>query len=541
MADAGGSGTGSRGDVSVSDRTEHGLAPASASAPREQGPPGGASRWRAGRGLAGVAALVAAFFALALIAPGVVPAEGAHIGFYSVLPALFTLLLVFVTRNVVTSLFLGVVTGGVVTGQFNIIERFLIPAIGSASFATILLVYLWALGGLIGLWTRTGGAQAFAERAGRTIVRGPRTARFFAWLVGVIFHQGGTISTILAGTTVRPVTDAQRVSKEELTYIIDSTASPVATVVPFNAWPLYVAGLVIGTTPLFATEAAAIAFFFSSIPFNFYAIFAVISTLLFAWGWLPWVGGKMKRAIDRARTTGQLNAPAAQPLAADELTTLRLPKDYPVGVSDFIVPMGTLLGVAIIPYFVTGQVRIAEAFGLAVLVAIVLALIKGLPLKEAIDGFIDGCKGVTVGALILALAVTLGEVSRSLGTAAYIVETTAQLVVPALLPAIFMAICMMVAFSIGSSWGTYAVVFPLAMPLAYAIDPNPLYMHLCFGAVLGGAVFGDQCSPISDTTILSALACGGDVMDHVTTQLPLALAAAGLGAVVATALAMFVV
>lgn len=457
------------------------------------------------------------------------------------LPALFTLVLVFITRNVVASLFLGVVTGGVVSGQFNVIEQFLIPAIGSESFATILLVYLWALGGLIGLWTRTGGAQVFAERAGRTIVRGPRSARFFGWLVGVIFHQGGTISTILAGTTVRPVSDAQRISKEELTYIIDSTASPVATIVPFNAWPLYVAGLVVGTTPLFATEADVVSFFFRSIPFNFYAVFAVLSTLLFAFGWLPWVGGKMQRAMHRARSTGQLNAPTAQPLAADELTTLRLPKDYPVGIADFIAPMGTLIGVAILSFILTDIVRIAEAFGLAVLVAIVLALVKGMPLKEAIDGFIDGCKGVTVGALILALAVTLGQVSETLGTAAYIVETTAQLVIPAILPAILMAICMAVAFSIGSSWGTYAVVFPLAMPLAYTVNSDPLYMQLCFGAVLGGAVFGDQCSPISDTTILSALACGGDVMDHVTTQLPLALVAAGLGAVVATALAIFVI
>lgn len=491
-------------------------------------------------GARGVLLLAVGFAILAALAPRTMPAEGGHIGFFSVLPALFTLLLVFLTRDVITSLFLGVVTGGIVSGGYNVVDRFFLPAIGSESFATILLVYLWALGGLIGLWTRTGGARAFAERAGRSIVRGPRSARFFAWLVGVIFHQGGTISTILAGTTVRPVTDEQRVSKEELTYIVDSTASPIATVLPFNAWPLYVAGLVVGTTPLFATEEMSVAFFFQSIPFNFYAIFAVLSTLLFALGWLPWTGGRMKAAIERARTTGLLNAPGAQPLAADELTQLKMPDDYRSGIADFLVPMVTLLGVAIIPYFLTGSVRIAEAFGLAVLVAIVLALIKGLPLKEAIEGFIDGCKGVTVGALILALAVTLGEVSRTLGTAAYIVETTAQLVVPALLPAILMAICMAVAFSIGSSWGTYAVVFPLAMPLAYAVDPSTFYMQLCFGAVLGGAVFGDQCSPISDTTILSALACGGDVMDHVMTQLPLALAAAGLGAAVATGLALFV-
>jgi Na+/H+ antiporter NhaC len=497
-----------------------------------------ASATSANRSRIGVLAVAAGLILIGLLAPGVLPAEGQHIGFASLLPAGLTLALVFITRDVVTSLFLGVVAGGVVSGQLNVINQFFLPAIGSSSFATILLVYLWALGGLIGLWTRTGGARAFAESAGRSIVRGPRSARFFAWLVGIVFHQGGTISTILAGTTVRPVTDQHRISKEEVTYIVDSTASPIATVIPFNAWPLYVAGLVIGTTPLFATEDAAVSFFFRSIPFNFYGIFAVTMTLLFALGWLPWVGGRMKRAMERSRTTGQLNAPGATPLAADELTTLQVPDDYPGGVSDFAVPMLTLLGVAIVPYFITGSVRIAEAFGLAVLVAIVLALLKGMPLKTAVSGFIDGCKGVTVGAIILGLAVTLGEVSRSLGTAAYLVETTSQFIVPAALPAILMGICMAVAFSIGSSWGTYAVVFPLAMPLAFAINPDPFYISICFGAVLGGAVFGDQCSPISDTTILSALACGGDVMDHVTTQLPLALAAAGTGAVLSTALAL---
>ncbi len=491
--------------------------------------------------------LIAFLVLLWIFAAGEAPEEGAHIGFWSVLPALTTLLLVFVTREVVSSLFVGIAVGGIVSGQLNVIQAFLIPAIGSASYATILLVYLWALGGLIGLWTRTGGARAFAEAAARSLVRGPRSARFFAWLMGIVFHQGGTISTILAGTTVRPVTDAQRISHEELTYIVDSTASPAATVIPFNAWPLYVAGLVTGTIPLFASEAEVVTFFFRSIPVNFYGIFAITFTLLFALGWLPWVGGKMQRAMVRSRETGALNAPGARPLAADELTTLRIPSGYRGGVADFLVPMGTLLGVAIIPYVIArlrgleGQVYIAEAFGLAVLVAFALAVARGLSLTEAMEGFVDGCKGVTIGAIILGLAVTLGFVSRALGTANFIVDATAGIIQPMLLPAILMAICMAVAFSIGSSWGTYAVVFPIAMPLAWAINPDPFYMQLCFGAVLGGAVFGDQCSPISDTTILSSLACGGDLMDHVTTQLPLALAAAGLGAIAATLLAATVV
>lgn len=484
--------------------------------------------------------LIAAGVALWVTGPRQPPVEGAHIGFWSLLPALVTLAVVFITREVIVSLLLGIVVGGLVSGQLNILGAFVLPAVGSESYALILVVYLWALGGLIGLWTRTGGAVTFARWAAARIVRGPRSAMLFTWLMGIIFHQGGTISTILAGTTVRPVSDAQRVSHEELTYLVDSTASPAATVIPFNAWPLYVAGLVVGTTPLFATETDAVTFFFRAIPFNFYGIFAVLSTLLFALGMLPWTGEKMKRARIRARETGELDAPGASTLAAAELSVPRVPAGYTSGLADFAVPILTLLGVAIIPYFVTGTVRIAEAFGLALLSGFALALLKGMSLREALDGFVSGCKGVTVGAIILGLAVTLGFVSRQLGTAGFIVDSVAGAMPEVVLPAILMAVCMAVAFSIGSSWGTYAVVFPLAMPLAYAVNPDPFYVTLCFGSVLGGAVFGDQCSPISDTTILASLACGADVMDHVTTQLPLALAAAGLAAAVTTLLAAFV-
>jgi Na+/H+ antiporter NhaC len=490
--------------------------------------PSDVRRWTTAAGVGALLLLIAVF------STGRMPDEGAHIGVWSVFPAITTLVLVFVTREVISSLFLGVAVGGIVSGELNLISEFLIPSIGSPAYALILLVYLWALGGLIGLWTRTGGARAFATWAGRGIVRGPTSARFFAWLMGIVFHQGGTISTILAGTTVRPVADEHRISHEELTYLIDSTASPAATVIPFNAWPLYVGGLVAGTIPFLPDEAAAVEFFFRSLPFNFYGMLAVLTTLLFALGWLPWVGGKMARATRRARETGALNAPGAQPIAAEELTTLQVPRGYRTSIADFLVPMLVLLAVAIIPYFLTGTVRIAEAFGLAVLAAFGLALAKGMRLGEAMDGFIDGCKGVTVGAIILGLAVTLGEVSKALGTAAYIVEATTGIIQPVLLPAILMAICMAVAFSIGSSWGTYAVVFPIALPLAYALSADPAYIAVCFGAVLGGAVFGDQCSPISDTTILSSLACGGDLMDHVTTQFPLAFGAATVAAIFST-------
>jgi Na+/H+ antiporter NhaC len=514
-----------------SDSTEPSPTPPTPAEPPRAGPHGRARRW------ATAAALMAAILLLVFLSAGDTPAAGGHIGFWSLLPALTALVVVFVTREVISSLFLGIAVGGIVSGQFNLITAFLIPAIGSSSYAVILLVYLWALGGLTGLWTRTGGAHAFAAVAGRSLVRGPRTARGFAWLMGMIFHQGGTVSTILAGITSRPLTDEHRISHEELSYIVDATASPTASVVPFNAWPVYVAGLVVGTIPLFPDEAAGVAFFFRSLPYNIYGILAVTAALLFAVGALPWAGRRMARAAARARETGALNSPTAQPIAAEELTRLHIPPGYNGGMVDFVLPMATLLGVAIIPYFFTGQVRIAEAFGLAVLVAFAVALLKGMRLGDAMAGFIDGCKGVTIGAVILGLAVTLGLVSRSLGTATYIVEATSHLIVPALLPAMLMAICMAVSFAIGSSFSTFAVVFPLAMPLAFATNPDPQYVAICFGAVVGGSVFGDQCSPISDTSILSALASGGDLMDHVTTQLPLSLVLAALAAMLSTMLA----
>lgn len=465
----------------------------------------------------------------------IIPEQDGHYGIWSIMPPLVAIILAFWTREVVSALFIGICLGGVIAGEMNIVQGFLIPSIGTESFALILLVYLWALGGLIGIWTRTGGAEKFAEWASRLMVRGPRSAKFFAWLMGLIFHQGGTISTVLTGATVRPVADKHRVSHEELAYMVDSTASPAATLIPFNVWPFYVSSLVIGTLPIFVTAQDGVNFFFSSIVFNFYAIFAILITLIFAWDKLPWVPGKkMRAAIERARSGGPLDRKGATPMAADELTQQKVPKDYNPGLIDFFGPIGALLGVAIIPYLVTyflmgrkddPTLMIAEAFVMAVLVGIGIALVKGMKLQVAVNGFIDGCKGVTIGAIILAFAVTLKEVADAVGTADYVVAMIGDLIVPTMLPGILMILCLIIAFSTGTSWGTYAVVFPIAIPLAWAVVPDVFFLKLCFAAVIGGSVMGDQCSPISDTTILSSLATGCDLMDHVTTQLPLALMA----------------
>ena len=493
--------------------------------------------------------------AVVLIATGAAlagrfPAHGAHYGFWSIVPPVVALVLAFTLRDVVAALFIGIALGGVISGELNVVQAYLIPSIGSPGFALILLVYLWALGGLIGLWTRTGGALRFAEWAGRRVVKGPRSAKFFAWTMGIVFHQGGTISTVLTGATVRPVCDRHRVSHEELSYIVDSTASPAASIIPFNVWPIYVGGLVAGTVPVIATPEEGIAFFFRAVPLNFYALFAVTLTLLVAWERWPWLPRRMREAATRSRLTGELDREGAEPMASEELTVLKLPSDYTPSLIDFFGPIGTLLAVAVIPFVVTFYVQgnhdspslpIAEAFVLALLVAIGIALARGMKLRDAIDGFVDGCKGVTIGAVVLALAVTLKSVADSLGTADYVVHTVGPWVSPVALPAVLLLLTMFVAFSTGTSWGTYAVLFPVAMPLAWSVLPDPQYLALCFAAVTGGSVFGDQCSPISDTTILSSVATGCDLMDHVTTQLPMAMTAAAAAAILYTILAAFVV
>jgi len=376
-------------------------------------------------------------------------------------------------------------------------------------------------------------------------VKSRRSAKVFAWLMGVVFHQGGTISTVLAGTTVKPIADKHKVAHEELAYIVDSTASPIATIIPFNVWPVYVAGLItiepLGA--LVADQESAVKLFLMAIPFNFYALTAVTMTLLFALGRLPLFGSPMAAVVERVTSTGELNAPNAEPMVAKELTESRVPPGYTPSIIDFIVPIAVLLLFCLIPLIAGNSPMVFEGFGAAVVAAFCCSVLRGMTITDAFDAMIMGIKGVTIGALVLGLAVTLASVSSELGTANFVIESTSGLLgkLPYILPSALLIICMFVAFSIGSSWGTYAVMFPIALPLALVLSQDTTYILMCFGAIMGGSVFGDQCSPISDTTILSSLACGSDLMDHVNTQLPLAMIAAGIAAILYLVISVMVI
>jgi Na+/H+ antiporter NhaC len=468
--------------------------------------------------------------------------EAADPTWLSLLPALVTIALAFATRQVIPALFAGIVTGSLVlfatTGvasDLNFISRFFLPAIGSHKYAQILLIYLWSLGGLIGIWEKTGGARHFAERVGLRYSKSRRGSLFFVWLLGCIFHQGGTVSTVLTGSTAKPVTDRFRVSHEELSYVVDSTSSPVATILPFNAWPIYVGGLAAGTIALVPDDAAGFSLFLRALPFNFYAIIAVISTLLFALGWLPWIPGPMAQARRRVQDGGPLDRPGANPMLVEAPSFAEDdPSDYRPHLADFLVPLGLLLAISAIPVTLGLGSYVNEAFMTAVLSAILIARLRGMTLATILNGLVDGCAKMTIGAIVLGLAVTIAEVAKSLDTAGYLVGIFGGSLPPVALPALLMLLCMLIAFATGTSWGTYAVVVPIALPLAWALQPDANYLAICLGAVLGGGVFGDQCSPISDTTILSSMFSGCDLMDHVKTQLPMALVAAALAAVCAT-------
>jgi Na+/H+ antiporter NhaC len=469
-----------------------------------------------------------------------------HFGVWSLLPAFITIALCLLTREPLTALLGGVVVGAIMLGRYDLTDKVIIPNLAKEGTAALLLLYLWLLGGLLGIWSKTGAAQAFANFMTKHFVKGKKSAKLVSWFLGILFFQGGTMSTVLVGTTVRPLADQAKVSHEEMSYIVDSTASPIASILAFNAWPAYVQALIfIPGVSFLATEADRISFFFQSIPFSFYSMFAVAGTLLLSLNITTFSGKRIRAAKLRAETTHQLDAPSAKPLSAKELQSTDIPEGYKPHVLEFILPLVTLTTIAIGSFVMLGSPKINWAFGAALVLSAVIALIKGMSLNHVVDGFGNGLKGVVFASVILMLAVIIGSISKETGGGLFLVSLLGEQLPFWILPVILQLMTMIIAFSTGTSWGTYAIAFPLAMPLAWAIcqsqgvaDPE-LFMMLCFASVLNGSVFGDQCSPISDTTILSAMTTGCDLMDHVKSQLVPATLAASLAGVLWTLTAYF--
>ncbi len=488
--------------------------------------------------------------------PALASGTGVDPGWWSLAPAAITLILAFATRNVIVALVSGVFAGAAIlawqTGDIaalNAIDRFFLPALGTKRYAQILLVYLWCLGGLLGVWEATGAARRFGQQASRLFF-GRRGSKLFTVLAGWVFHQGGTVSCVLTGATARPVTRDNGVTAAEFAYLIDATASPVASLVPFNVWPFFVGGLLAGTTwhghTIIPDASEGIRWYLRAIPLNVYSILSVLLVGLVALEWWPFVPWKMQRRVDSssksaASQSGKSGAPPGEA--------------YRVGAADFLIPLAVLVSVSFLPailrafgweelpYFGERRDAINEAFVLATVTAIAVAVARGMAVRNALDAFLKGCQSMTTGAIILGLAVTLGEVSRQLDPAAFLATRLGDHLPVWLLPASLFLLACGISFTIGSSWATYAVLLPVAAPLAFGslmssgavethgvdatgIDIAEGYLVLCVSAVLGGGVFGDHCSPVSDTTILASVFGECDVMEHTLTQLPFGLVAA---------------
>lgn len=449
-----------------------------------------------------------------------------HRGIWSLFPAFVTIVLCFLTREPVTALIGGILAGAMLLGSYNITGDVLLPGLATSSAALIIVLYLMFLGGLLGIWSRNGGAQAFAQWVTTHFVRGPRTAKLTAWLLGVFFFQGGTISTLLVGTTVKPVADKEKVSHEELSYVVDSTASPIAILLPFNAWPFYVQGLIfIGGVSALATETARVSFFFGAIPLYFYAILAVLFTFLLSIDKLPFMSKKFRDAVRRSRETGQLDRPGAKPMQSRQDQQLDVPENYKPAAWEFVVPLTLIIGIAVGTFIVLGSPNVLWAFGIALGVAFFCSRLRGMSLRDLVDGFSNGLQSVVYGAVVLLLAVIIGMLSRETGGGLFLIESLGERMIPWILPALLFLMTLLIAFATGTSWGTFAVSLPLALPLAWALGQHHelthqlFYLKICFAAVINGSVFGDQCSPISDTSVLSSLATGCDLMDHIRTQI----------------------
>lgn len=444
------------------------------------------------------------------------------LGALSLMPATVAIVLAFVTRNTVFSLGVACLAGVLVAGQGLMgLPNLFKSALGNTDFSWIFLLELF-IGISIAFFQRTGAILNFAqfiERRNMTRVR----VQLVSWFMGMFVYFSDYFSPIFVGTTMRGLSDRFKVSREKLAYICDSTSAPVSILVPITAWAALVAGLTIGMGPI-EDAGQAMNVFIASIPYNVYAILAVVMVGLIASSILPDFG-PMKVAEERAQKEGKLLRDGAQPLMGEELTNIQ---PYP-GLKtsllwNFVFPVLVVIGVAIGSVVVTGAAKPMEAFMLSAIVAGIIMRIQGIPLNEIVNTAMSGIKGIMPAVVILALAYSLNDLSESIGTAGYIISATESWLTPTLLPMLAFLLTGFIAFSTGTSWGTYAIMIPIAVPLAFSFSGDELttVVYATIAAVSGGGVFGDHCSPLSDTSILASTGAASDHIDHVRTQLPYA-------------------
>ncbi|BCS87863.1 Na+/H+ antiporter NhaC family protein [Pseudodesulfovibrio sediminis] len=486
--------------------------------------------------------------------------NAASFGMLTLIPPMIAIILAFASKNVVLSLFLGVFSGCFMLDLkgIDIYHAFIAGFLRMSTEILASLADTWnagivlqvlAIGGLIALVSKMGGAQAIAEALSKW-AKTPRSSQFATWLMGLFIFFDDYANSLTVGPIMRPVTDKLHVSREKLAFIIDATAAPIAGIALISTWVAYEVGLIRDSYQVIGIQANAYGVFVETIPFRFYNIFILVFILFTIWFMREF--GPMHKAEVRARTTGKVIGDDAVPMAAEESTSLKPAAHVVPSVWSAILPIGTLIVAAFLGFYFNGYSAIDDetvlaainasplsftsmrtCFGasdasvvlfqaalIASLVAIFMAVIKKvMPIKDAIETFVTGVKSMNITAVILLLAWSLSGIMKELGTATYLVSILSDALPAFLLPTIIFILGSIISFATGTSYGTMGILMPLAIPLSFAMNPDPNFVILNVGSVLTGAIFGDHCSPISDTTILSSMGSSCDHIEHVRTQL----------------------
>ncbi len=461
-------------------------------------------------------------------------------GWLSIIPPLFAILLAIKTRQVFLSLFLGIVVGWIIISGGNVLKGFelsiqsIIDVFKDAG-NTRVVIFCALVGALISLTQANGGVQGFVDFIQKkNIVTSRRRASVFSFFVGCVVFIESSISCLVTGTIFHPIFEKFKISREKLAYICDTTSSPICILIPLNAWGAYVVSL-LEKESAYGGFGDPVTLFLNTIPLNFYAILSVLFSGFIAFSYKDF--GAMKKAERRSEETGKTIADGAVPMITEDVASLKPKKGIKHRSFNMILPILVMIIMMPLSLYITGNGIITSGSGstavlwsvlAAIVVAGLISLIQRiLTLKEVMDYALKGISGLVPLAILMVLAFSIGETCRTLGTGVYVASLSKDFLTPSVIaPILFMTSCF-ISFATGTSWGTFAIMIPIAVPTAMYADVS---LPLSIAAVLSGSVFGDHCSPISDTTIVSSMASACDHIDHVRTQLPYAVLIAILSA-----------
>lgn len=451
-------------------------------------------------------------------------------GWISLIPIVLAIMLALITKNTVASLVVACIIGCFLAGKgvwgFTDLLQ---SALGNGDFIWAALNIIF-FGVLVTYYERSGAIDAFTRIVNQKNIK-RKGVQVMGWMLGIVCFAD-SMSPLFVGSVMKKLSDKAKISREKLAYIADSTAAPVSVLYPFTGWSSYLVSLAIGIGCI-ENHTQAYGLMLRAIPLNVYAIFSILMVFLLAIGVIKDFG-PMKVAEKRALEEGKLVRDGAIPLSSMRTVEVKLKENKERVFLNFILPTIMLLVISIGCFIVIGSVKVLEAVVIVVLFMSISFMVQGLKLQEVTEIFTEGVKESMPALLVLAVAYPLNELSTEMGTANFIISCTEDFLSPALLPAGLFVICAILAFATGTSWGTFAIAMPLALPMAFAASGNEITLLVvaCFAAVAGGGVFGDHCSPVSDTTIMASMGAGSDHIDHVKTQLPYSLAVAAVSIII---------